>query len=155
MIYPADDETDECYSPRKLYEKDNQRWQPSTLLEYLDQFEKKPHFKVGDRVEIIGMITYSGENGEITEVSDNYCCVKLNGFQSAFNIKYLIPYTPPKFDPNTADKSKMYFAVHPEYGDGVVLFDYNLSNWMYESSKKSTTAPTCTHIDHEPIQQRN
>lgn len=62
---------------------------------------------------------------------------------------------PPKFDPETADKTKMYFAVHPEFGEGIIHF--SCKNWFFYNPKayRGPKAEECTHIDHEPIQRRN
>ena len=67
---------------------------------------------------------------------------------------YDVSNVAPKFDPNTADKTKMYFAVHEEYGRGVVW--YAAGDWWFESGEEAAGDITnCTHIDHEPIERRN
>jgi hypothetical protein len=67
---------------------------------------------------------------------------------------YDVSNVAPKFDPNTADKNKMYFAVHPEYGEGVVW--HRAEGWWFESKEEASANITnCTHIDHEQIQRKN
>jgi hypothetical protein len=67
---------------------------------------------------------------------------------------YDVSNVAPKFDPLTADKSKMYFAVHPEYGEGVVW--HRAEGWWFESKEEASGNITnCTHIDYKSIQRRN
>ena len=61
---------------------------------------------------------------------------------------------PPKFNPLTADKTKMYYAVDPEFGEGVV--HCREGEWQFDSSEWTCMSITdLTHIDHEPITRRN
>lgn len=142
-------------------------WQPATESEYLAQEAakqsdvsnvEKPKFKVGDRVESLHEFPLCGvKKGEVGTVVN----VGLHGLKVEFLAQpmdlannLVKPYTPPKFDPTTADKTKMYFAVHKEYGNGIVSFqsgDWWFSNALAQDKEISH----CTHIDHEPIQRRN
>jgi hypothetical protein len=66
---------------------------------------------------------------------------------------YDVSNVAPKFDHNTADKSKIYYAVHERYNEGVV--SYGGGAWNFQHKGFRGTIYGCTHIDHEPIERRN
>ena len=105
-----------------------------------------PEFQIGDKVEVKGV----GFKGTITGLygTDEYF-VKMPRDTFIYSGRNLVKIAPPKFDPNTADKSKMYFAVHKEYGDGLVWFT---EKWWFETQDEcDNNLDNCAHIDHEPI----
>jgi hypothetical protein len=108
----------------------------------------------GDTVQVIP----TGQKGIIDGSIGKQWIIKMTyGSDLLYQYHYpneLTKIAPPKFDPNTADKSKMYFAVHPKIGEGVVWYKYN--NWGFETSvDNDEDISNCTHIDHEPIERRN
>ena len=111
----------------------------------------EPKFKVGDEVELP-----DGATGKIKELDMGRAMVKLHN--STFNrlpyIEDLKPYAPPKFDLETADKTKMYFGTCQKWGDGIVY--YRHKEWVFDTFTRTCMhISDCTHIDHEPIQRRN
>jgi hypothetical protein len=110
-----------------------------------------PTFQFGDKVEVNGV----GLKGTVTGLYgvDMYF-VKIENDTEIYTGRLLVKLDPPKFDPNTADKSKVYFAVHPKYGEGIVWFTGE--SWWFESSEEADgDIGRCTHIDHKPIERRN
>lgn len=117
---------------------------------------EQPKFKVGDMVELFDGDDW--QKGLIVEAlkGDSYT-IQFSYYSRSALSSQLRLYTPPKFDPTTADKTKMYFAVHPVFREGIIK--YNGFEWLFTNHSVSATTLVsylnCTYIDHEPIQRRN
>jgi hypothetical protein len=124
-------------------------WKASLNQPDYDVSNVAPKFEIGDKVEVNGI------KGIITGLHgiNKYFVQTPKGFD-VFHYIQLTKIDPPKFDPNTSDWDRMYFA-ESEDATGIVVYATNTSEWLFITNNGEWPLSICTHIDHEPIERRN